>query len=687
MSGFVLQSIEATVDPGFVLESIEAGWSVLTLVTAIDGGNASQTLSTITAPDTETPTVFIDFRAAAISGTNGSGWRQALFAVENAEGKRPIFRLNRANLSTPTATPGTEFKPFWTQDFQTWNRAPSRTLVGGSTGYIEFQFTEPLPAGRVYVATHPMGRQQEADAFATELLTTHAAVAQPAASANASGVYFTSPSETDELGRQIGANPMYAIKLSWGAGRTKKLVKFAGVHVQGESSPWIPFVAAVRWMLEDPSAAAAAFRAEWDVWLYFNITPNGLQGGHRRHNFRSLTDPNRDFAVGGTPTLAEVAATQTAVLSDLGGSCDAFLSWHGYSSETNLYIPSTQTTKTAATTAMINIGTSIFGVSPLDYTSDMEVTDHWWAHSALGATVAFDPEVQQRGDTSVATHEWIGVKWMETLQATDAAGWFDDPVAQDLAAVGISVSTGAASPSVDVALSAIGLAVATGAASPDGAVAADLAATGGAQSAGSAAVAATVTISAAGLAEAAAAAGLSAQILLAGAGAAQAAGDVTLAAQLSAAAAGAAQAAGTATLTGSEAGQLAAGGSAQALGTAALVLEVRLSASAVAQASGSAAIDGEVAGVDALAASGAAQAAGAAGVVAQVVLTGAGFVQAMGAGYLVVQVDLAATGAAVAAGSATAVDADALVLIESPRWVVDAPGRRWVVDAPGRRGW
>jgi len=30
---------------------------------------------------------------------------------------------------------------------------------------------------------------------------------------------------------------------------------------------------------------------------------------------------------------------------------------------------------------------------------------------------------------------------------------------------------------------------------------------------------------------------------------------------------------------------------------------------------------------------------------------------------------------------ATAVDADALVLIEVPRWSVDAAGRRWVVDA------
>lgn len=233
-------------------------------------------------------------------------------------------------------------------------------------------------------------------------------------------------------------------------------------------------------------------------------------------------------------------------------------------------------------------------------------------------------------------------------------------VIEPLAAVGASVSTGAAGPTVNIDISALGLAVATGSASPEGA--------------------ATITLSAAGLAQAAATAGLSAQILLAGAGAAQAAGDATLAAQLSVAAAGAAQAAGTATLTGSEAGQLAAGGSAQSLGSAALVLDVRLSASAVAQASGSAAIEGEVAGVDALAASGAAQAAGAAGVVAQVVLTGAGFVQAMGAGQLAVQVPLHAAGSASASGTATAVDAEALLLIYNPAFEVFTPGRRFEVS-------
>jgi hypothetical protein len=397
----------------------------LSLVTDIDGGNASPTLSSVTDASSETPVVYVDFRPGTIGGTNGAGWRQALVAVENAAGKRPIFRFNRANMSTPGSAPTVDWRPYWTQDFQAWTRAPSRTLVGGSTGYIEFQFADPLPPGRVYIASHPMGRQQEADAFAAHLLSAYSGVASPGLSADSSGVFFTSPAENDDTGRSVGGNSMYAIKLSWGGGTRKKLVQMVGVHAQGESSSWVPFVACVKWMLDDPSPEAVEFRSRWDVYLYFNLTPNGIQGGHRRHNFRTGIDANRAFSVGGTPSLTEIANTQTAVLADTGGACDACFSWHGYSSATIRYIPGTWTTKNAATQAFIDLGAAIFGVTGMDFTTTTTGVDYWWAYNRLGATVAFDAEVPQRGNTSVEEMQSIGQAWARTLQATDAAGWFD----------------------------------------------------------------------------------------------------------------------------------------------------------------------------------------------------------------------------------------------------------------------
>ena len=57
----------------------------------------------------------------------------------------------------------------------------------------------------------------------------------------------------------------------------------------------------------------------------------------------------------------------------------------------------------------------------------------------------------------------------------------------------------------------------------------------------------------------------------------------------------------------------------------------------------------------------------------------------MGVGYLVVQVPLHAAGSASAAGAATAVDGEALVLIYNPRFSVCSDNPAFEVFAHGRR--
>lgn len=125
----------------------------LVLVTDIDTCNVSASLSSVTAALSDSPVVSMERRPDA------GGWRHFLFAVDGAEGKTPVFRFSlatRADRETPRA----DYLPVWTQDFVTWHSAPSRTVVGGmSSGYMEWQFSAPLPAGRVYVASHPLGRQ------------------------------------------------------------------------------------------------------------------------------------------------------------------------------------------------------------------------------------------------------------------------------------------------------------------------------------------------------------------------------------------------------------------------------------------------------------------------------------------------------------------------------------------------
>lgn len=217
-------------------------------------------------------------------------------------------------------------------------------------------------------------------------------------------------------------------------------------------------------------------------------------------------------------------------------------------------------------------------------------------------------------------------------------------------AAGSATATGSAATAAQVKLSAIGLAVSSGSAAVSSGTAGDLSAAGSAQAGGSASPVTTVTISAAGLAQAAGAAGLSVAVLLAGAGAARSAGNAVLAAQLSALASGAAQAGGSASLASGSAGSLEASGAAVATGAAALKLSVRLAGLAAAQASGTATLEGGTAGE--IRAQGTAQSSGGATASADVVLTAAGFVRAMGVGAVVLQIPLAAFGAASATGAA-----------------------------------
>jgi len=397
----------------------------LQLVVEIDGGNASATLSEITDAASESPTVWIDARPAAITGTNGSGWRHMFFAVEQAEGKTPVFRINRDTMDRGSSIP-TNWLPLLTQDFVTWTQAPSRTLVGGSSGYIEFQFSDPLPAGRVYIATQPLGQQSHAEEFATELLTDYSSVAAPTGSADEFGVISVTPVEVDENDRPIGEHKIHGIKLDWGGSTTdgnpkRKLVCFAGVHSAGEHTSWLAFVASVRWMLDDVSGAADDFRSNWDVYLYFNLTPNGLMGGHRRHNFRVSTDPNRDFI---NKSLAEISAVTTAGLADTSGSAHALFSWHGHATQTNAFIPGTPSSPNTETAAFISIGETVFGEPAVDYFQDIASADFSWGYNALGCKVAFACEVPQRSTTLPSHYHAIGENWAKTLQAADAAGLF-----------------------------------------------------------------------------------------------------------------------------------------------------------------------------------------------------------------------------------------------------------------------
>lgn len=390
-----------------------------TLITQFDAGNVDPALSTITNPDSNTPLVEVDRRSAT-----GTDWKHMLFALEGVDGKDVTVRFNRATMQSETVDPLTTCIPLYTTDFLTWTQAPSRTLSGGSTGYIEATFTG-LPAGRVYISTHPLQQGSYAATFAAELLSSYSSVAAPTSSGDASGVYNTTPAETDEDANPIGGNDQYAIKLTWGGSTTdgkpkRKLVMTAGIHAAGEAFSWIAWEAAIRWMLDDASAEAANLRANWDVYLYFNITANGLKGGHYRSNFRDTKDPNRDWT---DQTLQELAAVTAAITLDTGGAADSFIAWHTWGEKTTLYFVAGNAQTTVGQAFVGNLNT-ISGETAEEGDSSLIDADFGWAAANLGAPLAIAGELGMRAPNSVSAAQAVGENYMKALEATDQQGYF-----------------------------------------------------------------------------------------------------------------------------------------------------------------------------------------------------------------------------------------------------------------------
>lgn len=451
MSGILFN--DALIDGGGLLfdsSRIEEG--LPTLVVEFDAGNCDAATSTITANGNE-PIVYVRPRSATLAGDGNNGWRVLLWAVENAEGLRPLFRVPRLNRASGD-TVNAEQKMLWTQDFKTWTRAPSRTIVGDTTdGYIECQFTDPLPAGRVYVSTHPIAPNSFAGDLAAELLGDYSSVASPTASADAGGVFFTSPAEVDENDRAIGGNDMYAIRLAWGGSTTdggpkRKLVMFAGIHAMGEHTSLIAFERFLRYCLEGTTDEAIRLRANWDFYLYFNLTPNGIVGGHRRNNFRVGTDPNRVFV---SKSLAEIAALTAAVEFDTGSSADVLISWHNLRTQTALfgYLGHPETTDEEI--AFAEIGKVVFDGSFDTAASSLTTTDAYYGHDILGCKVSYSAELPLAGNTSIETHNQIGEGWAITLAEADEQGLFWSPISEDITAaesadlgaiIGAAVSAG-----------------------------------------------------------------------------------------------------------------------------------------------------------------------------------------------------------------------------------------------------
>lgn len=402
--------------PSFTTDSAGGTEPPLTVEHDVDTGNIDPASVTVTGADTTTPTVEV---TAGRSGTDE--WVHFLFAVDDASGKTPQFRVE-SNRHV-----GWDFFSSWTPlysyDMVDWFPATSFTV---DTGYYQWSFDEAFTEDRVYIASHPVYQVSQMAAFKDNLLS-YGAVS-PVASADANAVIGTSPTETDDLGRAIGANDIYGVKFDWGGattdgGRKRVMCLTNGAH-PGETPDTFMLDGLLTWMLEDASQAAQDFRSNWVVYLYFNVTPNGRKGGHRRANFRDSLDPNRDWSTGGF-TLAETALIRASMESDMdltgSGPIDVFFGMHGAgSTEDKLYWYRADSMDSGVHNLFDSAVQSVSGLPTTPLNSGTNTTAPYWAAAQYGATLAIDLEAPMRGNPDAAEYRDSGAIYGAAIQSMDA---------------------------------------------------------------------------------------------------------------------------------------------------------------------------------------------------------------------------------------------------------------------------
>lgn len=416
--------------------------------------------------------------------TNGTTWIFFHCKLVNAKGKRPTFRVNIDKRWTGNIEYMADWRPVYTADHLDWVSAPSRTIVDK---IAEWQFSAPFTDNEVYVADHPVYRKGAFDELATRLLADQSGLVSVSAGADAAGVIGVTPAETDDLSRQVGGNNQYGFVLgdnrpTTDGGPKRWLIVDCGVHAGEILDGWV-LEGIIDYFIDGTGADANRLRANWNIGLYFAVTPNGRLSGHWRGNpsMNRTKDPNRDWGDTGAFFLTESRNVRNAILTDLdGGQHQAGLSLHtaaGAAAVESIWPwegswedgdgPVVQAAWDNALDALSGIS---WNRKPTSVTS---MVTGW--HAANGAKLASLIEIGTRQSRPVQHYRDCGGWAVQAISAVDAQGLFYQPIdgsaeAQgDLSAVYLSPSSGVASGGgrIDGSIAEVSLTSPSGVASGD----------------------------------------------------------------------------------------------------------------------------------------------------------------------------------------------------------------------------
>lgn len=395
----------------------------------IDAGNILPGFTTITDANTATP--IIEVRPRQTLGGEGptARWIHWRFRANHVAGKRPRIRVNVSGRYLGNYVAG--WRPWWTSDHVTWHRFAS--LVSLSATWAIFEFPEDLTDNVIYISDHPAFRVQDFSDLAATLASDSSGLVSPSALADEQGVIGTSPAENDDLSRAVGEHEIYGFVLGSGTptddgGPKRWMIVDCGIH-PGEILDGWPLRGIVDYYLSGEDARADKLRSNWNIGIYFCLTPNGRYGGNWRGNWRNYKDPNRDWGGTGAFALEESVIVRDAVLADLDGAVESVgLSLHTAASATteNRLFCSTALPDPTIQNAWLDAVDSIDGTTWDRIDTNIPASVAGW-HVVRGADVGVILEMGTRSNTTLDRYHQLGRRLLEATAEADAQGYFYQP--------------------------------------------------------------------------------------------------------------------------------------------------------------------------------------------------------------------------------------------------------------------
>lgn len=263
-----------------------------------------------------------------------------LFQILDCAGKRPVFTVDDTHRYGGDFH--STFRPVYSYDGETWVKAPGFTQLATPRRTV-FQFGEIFTQDAVFVADQQAWMLARSDELAQSLLADTTGRVFVSSAANEQGVIGITPIEA-RAGFAVGQNPIYGFRLTAEtppvSGGRRRLLLTSGIHSGEVLDGWI-LRSIINTYRSGVGAKADALRANWEIFAYFNISPNARKAGNYRLNPTRAKDPNRDWGSedGLTPFwLAESVIVRDAILSDVT-SVHAHIDCHssaGFTYETSI---------------------------------------------------------------------------------------------------------------------------------------------------------------------------------------------------------------------------------------------------------------------------------------------------------------------------------------------------------------